>query len=105
MCSLKLSPARPFYFLSCALALLGPLLLCSSALGATPQSAKGTIHGKVTAPGPQTEPSPLVGVRVELDSAAPNSKPIETATDADGQFVFENLPAGSYTVRVAQQGF
>jgi hypothetical protein len=105
MRSLQLSQGKRFYFLSCIGALLTCLLLCHNAQAGTPQSAKGSIHGKVTIPGPQAEPGPLEGVRVELDSPTPNSKPLETATDADGKFAFENLPAGSYSVRIAQPGF
>jgi outer membrane receptor protein involved in Fe transport len=76
-----------------------------STQGEQPQSPAGTIQGVVKVPGQQTEPSPLEGIRVELRSSTQDSQPLATVTDSAGHFEFAQLPEGTYTLRVNQQGF
>src|SRR6266446_112685 len=73
--------------------------------GELPQSPSGTIQGVVTVLGQQAEPSPLEGISVELRGNSEDSKLLATVTDSTGRFEFTQLPAGSYTLRVNQQGF
>jgi hypothetical protein len=69
------------------------------------QSPTGTIGGVVTALKKQTEPSPLEGVSVELTENSQDSQPLTSITDSAGHYEFMLLPAGTYTLRVNQQGF
>ncbi len=70
-----------------------------------PQIPSGTIHGVVTVLDQQAGPSPLEGIRVELRNSAQDSLPLATLTDSVGHYEFTQLPAGTYTLRVNQQGF
>ena len=70
-----------------------------------PQSPSGTIQGVVTALGQHAEPSSLEGLRVELTEGSQSSRVLSTLTDSTGHYEFAQLPAGSYTLRVNQQGF
>src|SRR5712664_2824020 len=73
--------------------------------GELPQSPSGTIQGVVTVLGQQAEPSPLEGISVELRGNSEDSQPLATLTDSAGHYEFTQLPAGTYTLRVSQQGF
>src|SRR5579859_364607 len=78
--------------------LLSILLLASSSLFS--QSDAGTIRGSVT----DEQGAKVPGAKVTVTNA-------ETAytrsqkTDASGNYVFESLPIGTYTLAVAGQGF
>src|SRR6266849_2792560 len=76
-----------------------------STRGEPSQSPSGTIHGLVTVLDRQKEPSPLEGIPVELRGSSVDSKLLATVTNSTGHFEFTQLPAGSYTLRVNQQGF
>jgi len=76
-----------------------------STQGGLSQSPSGTIQGVVTVLDQQKEPSPLEGIPVELRGSSLDSKLLATVTDSTGHFEFTQLPAGSYTLRVNQQGF
>src|SRR5712691_5886964 len=76
-----------------------------STQGELSQSPSGTIQGVVTVLDQQKEPSPLEGIHVELRGSSLDSKLLATVTDSTGHFEFTQLPAGSYTLRVNQQGF
>jgi hypothetical protein len=73
--------------------------------GDLPQSPSGTIQGAVTVLDQQKEPSPVEGIPVELRGSSQDSKLLATVTDSTGHFEFTRLPAGSYTLRLNQQGF
>ncbi len=95
------------------LSALLPLVLCAAAgavhaqttLGSAQQPSNGTIRGAVTVLGRQAEVSPLEGIRVELKESSQDSQPLATLTDSAGHYEFTQLPAGTYTLRVDQQGF
>jgi hypothetical protein len=76
-----------------------------STQGDSPQSPGGTIQGVVIVLDQQKEPSPLEGIPVELRGSSQDSKLLATLTDSTGHFEFTQLPPGSYTLRVNQQGF
>ena len=57
----------------------------------------GSISGKVV---DQANQMALIGVNIYLESAQTGA-----ATDSDGNFVIENLPAGSYTVKFSYIGY
>ena len=48
---------------------------------------------------------PLIGVTVRLLSVPDSSVQRGVVTDTDGQFLFENLPVGSYRLRASFVGF
>jgi hypothetical protein len=73
--------------------------------GELAQSTSGTIQGVVTVFGKQAEPSPLEGISVELRASLQDSQPLSTFTDSTGHYEFTQLPTGTYTLRVYQQGF
>jgi tetratricopeptide (TPR) repeat protein len=59
-----------------------------------------SIEGKVC----DAQNHPLAGVSVTLESAI-HDRPISTATDPQGHFVFSKLPAGVYTLSARLPGF
>src|SRR5260370_12336244 len=83
---------RPiFYCLSLA------VIVTIMGLGfATAQGDRGTIAGTVK----DSSGAVLPGARVELQQKGPSA-----VSDAQGQFIISNLPAGSYTVEVSYVGF
>ena len=62
------------------------------------EATSGTIEGNVT----DAEGMPLPGVTVTLSSS---TGPKTRTTDADGRFMFAQLPAGTYSVKALLQGF
>src|SRR6266403_1471291 len=111
MCHLELDRARqaPKQMLSVLLAFALSVAIGAARTrttqGKLPQSSGGTIQGIVTVLGQQAEPNALEGIRVELGESSQDSQLLTTLTDAAGHFEFTQLPAGSYTLRVKQQGF
>src|SRR5258708_36108221 len=83
---------RPiFYCLSLA------VIVTIMGLGfATAQGDRGTIAGTVK----DSSGAVLPGARVELQQKGPSA-----VSDAQGQFIISNLPAGSHTVVVSYVGF
>jgi hypothetical protein len=113
MGALKLHRARQFFARKHTLSTCLALAL-GGAVGATPaqtargissQSAIGTIHGVVTVVSQKAEPSPLEGITVQLVEESKGSPLLATATDSAGHYEFTGLSAGTYTIRVSQQGF
>ncbi|HUC54386.1 MAG TPA: TonB-dependent receptor [Candidatus Cybelea sp.] len=76
-----------------------------TAQGESTQSSGGTIQGVVTVLGQQAEASSLEGIRVELEESSQDAELLSALTDSMGHFEFTKLPAGTYTLRVNQQGF
>ncbi len=111
MCHLKLHRARHApkrvvsVLLALALSVAVGVARTPSTQGELPQSPSGTIQGVVTVLGQQAEPSPLEGIRVELREVSQDSQLLTTFTDSAGHYGFTRLPAGTYTLRVSQQGF
>jgi hypothetical protein len=111
MCHLELLGARQALKLTLSILLA---LALSDGLGAAharskqrglPQSPGGTIQGVVTALGQHAEPSLVRGVCVELTEGSPSPQALSTLSDSMGHYEFSQLPAGSYTLRVNQEGF
>src|SRR5467141_3411909 len=111
MCRLELlrarqGPQRVFsVLLTLALSVVAGAARTRTTQGKLPQSSGGTIQGIVTVLGQQAEPSVLEGIRVELGESSQDSQLLTTLTDAAGHYEFTQLPAGTYTLRVNQQGF
>src|SRR5271170_10791 len=81
---------------------LGTLLVLLSAHPGSPQNPTGTgsIKGTIT------DVSGAVVSGAEIKAANEATSQAQTASStATGEFVFRNLPAGSYTVEVNARGF
>ena len=89
-------------FVLLAGAVLGPVLGAqgpgTSGRGAAP--SKGLIVGRVV---DAASNAPIAGVIVSL-AGAPLPSTIRVLTDAKGQFLFRNAPAGSFTLRATMGG-
>ncbi|MDZ7781350.1 MAG: carboxypeptidase-like regulatory domain-containing protein [Gemmatimonadota bacterium] len=70
-----------------------------SASGAVAGQAYLDLNGNETADGPD---DPVADASVVLTAAAGGTSVIETETDAEGLFVFEEVPVGTYTVTLAE---
>src|SRR5207302_11433947 len=111
MCRLELlrarrSPKRGFsVLLTLALSVAVGAAHTRSTPAELPQAPNGTIQGMATVLDHEKEPSPLEGIRVELRGSSQDSQPLATLTDSAGHYEFTQLPAGTYTLRVNQQGF
>jgi len=67
----------------------------------------GSIKGTVRAVAIGTVPpqsTPLSGVKLTLMNKASQSQPITTYSNASGDFIFDNLPSGSYTLTIEANG-
>jgi Carboxypeptidase regulatory-like domain len=64
------------------------------------QLPNATINGRVTDPQGAT----IAGAQVTVTSIA-HEVSRDTSTNADGLYVFSSLPAGSYDLRVEEEGF
>jgi hypothetical protein len=79
---------------------LAVLLILSFELPATAQTYRGAINGTVTDPSAGVVPNAQV-------KATDKATAIDhvTSTTSDGQFVFQDLPVGTYTIVVTAPGF
>src|SRR5205085_7153996 len=64
----------------------------------------GSIRGKVVADIPDQR-KPVAGVVVNLSGQRLGDKKLQSVTDADGQFEFNDLIAGDYVITVEYSGF
>ena len=72
---------------------------------ATAQPATGALHGTTTSTNPQGQPFPVGGVAVKLTGNTPGL-PSQTVYSGDnGEYEFQDLPAGSYTLDATIEGF
>jgi hypothetical protein len=85
-----------FFFTSVLLLLIAAL----AAPFAEAQSTGGRIRGTVTDPSGGS----ISGVKVVITNQA-NGLQRDTVTDANGEYVFLEVPVGTYDVQVEQQGF
>src|SRR4051812_9630333 len=83
------------------LCLLVTLLVGVSAPRLSAQISSGNIYGTVT----DSSGAVLPGVDVSLVSTSIGGQPRTTVTDAQGQFRFLNLDAGTYRVTTNLNGF
>jgi uncharacterized membrane protein YgcG len=80
------------------------LLQCvtpAAAQTAPSQAPSGVLRGQVTDP----SGAAIAGANVVLLPAAAPSAPIKTQANGQGQYEFNSLPAGQYTLNVVAQGF
>ncbi len=68
---------------------------------AAPQAASGTLRGQVTDP----SGAAIANANVVLVPAAAASSPIKTQANGQGQYEFNGLAPGQYTLNVISQGF
>src|SRR5215213_1052669 len=74
----------------------------TAAAAAVPQSAR--IKGKVVGVTADKR-EPLSGVVISLSSSLLQGGPLQTTSDEEGNYVFNGLVAGDYTITVELQGF
>jgi hypothetical protein len=87
--------AAPFALLCLLLA-----FACALAPVAIAQAPGGSIVGKVS----EWHRGPLAGARITVTNAQTHSA-TSVATDVNGEFTAEDLPAGEYQVNIAAGGF
>ena len=78
------------------------LLVLAAALTNVPaqaQTAKASVHGRVTDPSESSVPNAVVVLR---GAGGPELKRV---TDLQGQYSFTNLTEGKYTITVTRKGF
>lgn len=73
----------------------------STEIGEQALTGSLSIRGRVTSP----QGEPISGVKVSLTGPATRSANIRALTDANGEYAFTNLLAGSYTVSPTKPGF
>src|SRR5947209_20611968 len=77
------------------------LALLSLSFTGARAAAGGTISGTVTDP----KGAVVVGATVTVTDAAGQQAHAPVATDAQGRYKIEGLPAGTYVVTVSSKGF
>ncbi len=88
-----------------ALTLVGVPELAYGISGGQAAQNRCSLEGTVRLASQQGESVPVPGVLVKLTGVAPGSKVISIATDADGRYRFNELPAGTYTLDGTLEGF
>lgn len=88
-------------------AIASACLLIGAALQAGAQSAAASLHGTISAIGPDGQPFVIPGVTVQLTGAPPaaGSQPQTLVSNEVGQYSFADLAPGTYTVEASLQGF
>ena len=87
-CRRKAIPFRLFGLFLCGISVLAPLALA--------QTPAGSIVGKVS----EWHGGPLAGARVTVTNTQTHAA-ASVATDVNGEFTVEKLPAGDYKVAIA----
>src|SRR5437867_10188338 len=77
------------------------MIACAMAVPASAQVTTATVSGSVR----DTTGGALPGATVVLESEARGTKAAEAVTNANGDFVFPNVTADTYTITVTLQGF
>jgi hypothetical protein len=92
-----------FILIFCSLQLSATLGASQTAAGQTapPQAATGTLRGQVTDP----SGAAIANASVVLTPAAASSSPIKTQASGQGQYEFNGLAPGQYTLNVISEGF
>jgi carboxypeptidase family protein len=98
------APRRWRAKLTCLLLSTSLLIVCGiqPTAAAVPQS--GRIKGKVVGVTADKR-EPLSGVVISLSSSLLQGGPLQTTSDEEGNYVFNGLVAGDYTIAVELQGF
>src|SRR5208337_4331943 len=73
----------------------------ASAQATTPQTTNGSLHGQVTDP----SGAAIAHANVVLVPSSTSAAPIKTQADGQGQYEFNSLAAGQYTLNVVAPGF
>jgi len=76
------------------------LVVFCAALSAQTQAINGSIRGRVTDAAASNVPSATVSVSNDATGFTRSAE-----TNAEGIYVFPNLPLGSYTVKIGKEGF
>lgn len=76
---------------------------------ATADDDAGTIKGTVVAmaggaANPQSTITVITGAKLTLINKATPNQPLKTVSNAAGDFIFDNLPSGDYTLTIEAQG-
>ena len=78
------------------------LFLCAAqAMGQTAALPSGSLRGQVTDP----SGAAIANANVVLVPAGASAKPIKASADGQGQYEFNSVPAGKYTLNVNAPGF
>jgi len=72
---------------------------------AAAQSATGALHGTTTANNPQGQAFAVAGVAIKLTGTTPGLPSPTTYSGENGEYEFQDLPAGSYTLDATIEGF
>lgn len=90
-----------FYLALCLACALVPPSFAQTHSGppSSPPTIGGSIMGKVS----EKHGGPLAGARVSVSNIQTGATS-SVATDANGQFTVENLPAGSYKISISANG-
>ena len=96
----------PERFKKSVLASVLALLICLAGQNAFAFDS-GTIKGivrAVAAGGATTQSTVIANAKLTLTSHATPNQPLRTVSNASGEFIFENLPSGDYTLTVEANG-
>src|SRR5580765_6070785 len=74
-----------------------------NAFSAEAGTIKGTVRA-VAAGGATTQATLIADAKLTLTNRATPDQPLKTTSNASGDFIFENLPAGVYTLTVEANG-
>ena len=78
-------------------------LLVFGLLGALP-SARATVFGSIRGIVHDPQHRPIAGADVKLQSATSDFS-LSTQSNQDGEFTFNPVPIGDYTIQVSRAGF
>src|SRR5690349_12313240 len=84
-----------------ATALVGALVMCTSALVATAQVTTGTVAGTIQ----DSQGGVIPGATIVLISETRGTRGVPVVTNATGDYVLPNITPDTYTIEVTMPGF
>ena len=104
---LQCSRAFQILFLNYAIRLIVGLLVFTAGnniFAADAGTIKGTVRAVSAASSADSQTAIITGARLTLINRATPNQPLKTVSNAAGDFIFDNLPAGDYTLTVEADG-
>ncbi len=96
-----------FYYIARSLNVLLVMTICQNIFAADAGTIKGTVRAVSSTPNGgagDEKPTVIAGAQLTLVNKATPKQPLKTVSNASGDFIFSNLPAGDYILTIEADG-